>query len=249
RRLRRGWKHRAPPCASPRHRSIPGSALRHWASGRGSIFGATSIATLIRQTSEVRVSRILGGLVWTRAWTKHHNVGCMASAAERRGRPTYGDGFARRKLRQKLTARRWKLITNSPGNRLPLRSRGRTSPSLKRRNRKPMLRRRWIFTSSIRNSRTYKNSTSSQTSLMGGKSEKNLRKAADIAIAVPKRGRQETPGDGEAGKPHTPAGNFEVRGPFPRQPRGAPAGMPAQILERRPDLIASERRFAAAFHR
>jgi outer membrane protein TolC len=28
-----------------------------------------------------------------------------------------------------------------------------------------------------------------------------------------------------------------------------PAGLPAQILERRPDLIASERRFAASFHR
>src|SRR5262252_9361531 len=48
---------------------------------------------------------------------------------------------------------------------------------------------------------------------------------------------------------HYPAGKFDVRRSFPRQPRNVPAGMPAQILERRPDLIASERRFAAAFHR
>jgi outer membrane protein, multidrug efflux system len=46
-----------------------------------------------------------------------------------------------------------------------------------------------------------------------------------------------------------PAGRFDVRRSFPDQPRAVPAGMPAQLLERRPDLIASERRFAAAFHR
>ncbi len=46
-----------------------------------------------------------------------------------------------------------------------------------------------------------------------------------------------------------PAGRFDVRRSFPGQPRGVPAGLPAQILERRPDIIASERRFAAAFHR
>jgi outer membrane protein, multidrug efflux system len=46
-----------------------------------------------------------------------------------------------------------------------------------------------------------------------------------------------------------PAGKFDVRRSFPGQPRAVPAGMPAQLLERRPDLIASERRFAAAFHR
>src|SRR5437899_733319 len=46
-----------------------------------------------------------------------------------------------------------------------------------------------------------------------------------------------------------PAGRFDVRRSFPGQPRSAPAGLPAQLLERRPDLIASERRFAAAFHR
>src|SRR5437899_8248679 len=46
-----------------------------------------------------------------------------------------------------------------------------------------------------------------------------------------------------------PAGRFDVRRSFPGQPRSVPAGLPAQILERRPDLIGSERRFAAAFHR
>jgi len=48
---------------------------------------------------------------------------------------------------------------------------------------------------------------------------------------------------------HYPSGRFDARRSFPDQPRAVPAGMPAQILERRPDLIASERRFAAAFHR
>src|SRR6266853_7029880 len=46
-----------------------------------------------------------------------------------------------------------------------------------------------------------------------------------------------------------PAGRFDVRRSFPGQPKAVPAGLPAQILERRPDLIASERRFAASFHR
>src|SRR5438067_6678496 len=46
-----------------------------------------------------------------------------------------------------------------------------------------------------------------------------------------------------------PAGRFDVRRSFPGQPKGVPAGLPTQILERRPDLIASERRFAASFHR
>ncbi|MDR3404994.1 MAG: TolC family protein [Chthoniobacter sp.] len=48
---------------------------------------------------------------------------------------------------------------------------------------------------------------------------------------------------------HYPAGKLGVRRSFPSQPKAVPAGLPAQILERRPDIVAAERRFAAAFHR
>lgn len=48
---------------------------------------------------------------------------------------------------------------------------------------------------------------------------------------------------------HYPAGKLGVRRSFPSQPGAVPAGLPAQILERRPDIVAAERRFAAAFHR
>src|SRR5438045_9634809 len=44
---------------------------------------------------------------------------------------------------------------------------------------------------------------------------------------------------------HYPAGRFAARHSFPRQPGAVPAALPSQILERRPDLIAAERRFAA----
>src|SRR5205809_392558 len=73
--------------------------------------------------------------------------------------------------------------------------------------------------------------------------------AAEDALYAAQAARAQTIRAIEVVTSRYPAGKFDVRRSFPGQPRSFPAGLPAQILERRPDLIASERRFAAAFHR
>lgn len=73
--------------------------------------------------------------------------------------------------------------------------------------------------------------------------------AAQDALIIAQQARAQTVRAIEVITSHYPAGRFETRRSFPAQPRMVPAGLPSQILERRPDLIASERRFAAAFHR
>ncbi len=73
--------------------------------------------------------------------------------------------------------------------------------------------------------------------------------SAEDALYTAQQARAQTIRAIEIVTSHYPAGRFDVRRSFPRQPRSVPAGLPAQLLERRPDLIASERRFAAAFRR
>jgi multidrug efflux system outer membrane protein len=73
--------------------------------------------------------------------------------------------------------------------------------------------------------------------------------SAQDALYTAQQARAQTIRAIEVVTSHYPAGRFDVRRSFPNQPKSPPAGLPTQLLERRPDLIASERRFAAAFHR
>src|SRR5690242_2396743 len=46
-----------------------------------------------------------------------------------------------------------------------------------------------------------------------------------------------------------PAASVAVAAQLPRWPGAIPAGLPSELLERRPDIVAAERRVAAAFYR
>ena len=63
--------------------------------------------------------------------------------------------------------------------------------------------------------------------------------AAEDALYAAQAARAQTIRAIEVVTSRYPAGRFDVRRSFPAQPKAVPAGLPAQILERRPDLIAS----------
>src|SRR5438552_10359945 len=88
-----------------------------------------------------------------------------------------------------------------------------------------------------------------QASNFDSEQTKSRTAAAQEATYTAQQARAQTIRAIEVVTSRYPAGRFDVRRSFPGQPKGVPAGLPAQILERRPDLIASERRFAASFHR
>src|SRR5437762_2517301 len=62
--------------------------------------------------------------------------------------------------------------------------------------------------------------------------------AAEDALYAAQAARAQTIRAIEVVTSRYPAGKFDVRRSFPGQPRSVPLGLPAQVLERRPDLIA-----------
>src|SRR5205823_4310968 len=160
------------------HRS--GAVVPNWIRAFGDAELTALVADAVERNPDLKAAAAPAS---TRARMKHRSVGCMASPQAPHGRPTYGAGFARKKLPQKLKAARWKPTTNLPDNHSPLQWRARTSRPSRPRNRKPTRRKLSISTRSIRSSPTCANSRGSRATLMFRRSGR----------APPARRRHSTP--------------------------------------------------------
>ena len=175
-------------------------------------------------------------------------LGLWPRHRRRLGGSTCGAACARKRPPRKPTAPRSKPTTNSPASRSPPPWRARISPTIEAAQQEANAQ------ETLKLYEDYSKLTDER---------KKQGHASDFDVAQIKSrtaGARDTLYAAQAARAqairaievvtsHYPAGKLGVRRSFPGQPKAVPAGLPAQILERRPDLVAAERRFAAAFHR
>lgn len=78
---------------------------------------------------------------------------------------------------------------------------------------------------------------------------KSEKARAEDALENARSGHREALRSLEALLGRYPSANVEVASDFPSLPAAVPIGIPSEILERRPDIVAAERRVAASFDR
>ena len=182
---------------------------------------------------------------WTRhaAWIHHHSAGSMASASAPHGRLTCGDAFARKKPPRRPKATRsqadYEFARQSLAAAVARAYFSTIEAAQQAANAQETLESLPGVFEAHRRAQgaglTRATSTSSQI--------KARTAGAQDALYTAQAARAQAIRAIEVVTSHYPAGRFDVRRSFPGQPRAVPAGLPAQILERRPDVIAGRAPF------